>query len=104
MDPHRGHRPLGRGDDDLLFTVRGVDHDVHAWDMGGLVVFRQYRALRSELAAEVPSEIASLLLACREEERRALERRAGFELDALESAPATDQPADRLLPNSDAVA
>jgi len=101
---HRGEHPLGRGDDDLLFTVRGVANDVYTWDIRGLVLLRHYRARRGELAAQVPREIASLLLACREEECRALERRADSELDAPESATATDQPADGLLPNSDAVA
>jgi hypothetical protein len=104
MDPHRGQRSLGRGHDDLLFTARGVANDVYAWDIGRLVVFRHHRARRGELAPQVLSEIASLLLACREKECRALERRADSELDALESAAATDQAADGLLPNSDAVA
>jgi hypothetical protein len=104
VDLHRGQHPLGRGDDDLLFTVRGVANDVHARHIRGLVVLRHHRSRRGELAPQVPSEIGSLLLACREEECRALERRATSELDALESAAATDQPPDRILSNSDAVA
>ena len=103
MDLHRRERPLGRSDDHLLFAVRSVADDIYARNVGRFVVLRHHRPGRCELTAEVSGDVGSLLLRCGEEEGRALERRADSELDALESAAATHQPADRLLSDADAM-
>ena len=103
MDLHRRQRPLSRGDRQLLIPARGIADDVHARDIGRLVIPGHHGALRGELAAKESGQVRSLLLTGREEERRALQWRTSFELDAFEPPAATNQPADRLLTNGDAV-
>ena len=104
VDLYRRESSLCRRDRQLLIPVRRVAHDIQAWNICRLVISGHHRTLRSELAAQEPCEIRSLLLSGREEERRAFQRRASFELDAVELTAATDQPADRLLTNHDPVA